>query len=99
MNVAPVATTLDETPFFVRANGEDVMGVITEPTGPPRNVSAFILTGGAYVGATNRNRVSVRIARELAAQGYHAVRMDYHGTGDSTGDFDLYPLHRPWSYD
>lgn len=99
MTVAPVATTLDETPFFVRANGEDVMGVITEPTGPPRNVSAFILTGGAYVGATNRNRVSVRIARELAAQGYHAVRMDYHGTGDSTGDFDLYPLHRPWSYD
>ena len=100
MTVAPVqATTLDETPFFVRANGEDVMGVITEPTGPPRNVSAFVLTGGAYVGATNRNRVSVRIARELAAHGYHAVRMDYHGTGDSTGDFDLYPLHRPWSYD
>jgi alpha/beta superfamily hydrolase len=99
MTVASPATTLDETPFFVRANGEDVMGIITEPTGPARNVSAFILTGGAYVGATNRNRVSVRIARELAAQGYHAVRMDYHGTGDSTGEFDLYPLHRPWSDD
>jgi alpha/beta superfamily hydrolase len=93
------ATTQQETPFFVRAGGEDIFGVLTEPPGEARNVAAIVLTGGAYVGATNRNRVSVRIARALAEHGYHAVRIDYHGVGDSTGDIDMYPLHRPWIED
>lgn len=91
-----LATTREETPFFVHAGGEDIFGVLTEPTAEPRGVAAFVLTGGAYVGATNRNRVSVRIARDLAAMGFHAVRMDYHGVGDSTGDIDTYPLDRPF---
>lgn len=93
------ATSEQETPFFVQAEGEDVFAVLTEPTAPPRGVAAIILSGGAYVGATNRNRVSVRMARELAARGFHAVRMDYHGVGDSTGEIDLYPLHRPFVAD
>jgi alpha/beta superfamily hydrolase len=93
------ATTEQETPFFVRADGEDVFAILTAPTAPARGVAAIILSGGAYVGATNRNRVSVRMARDLAARGFHAVRMDYHGVGDSTGEIDLYPLHRPFVAD
>jgi pimeloyl-ACP methyl ester carboxylesterase len=92
-------TTCEETPFFVHAGGEDVFGVLTEPTAEPRAIAALILTGGAFVGATNRNRVSVRIARDLAAIGFHAVRMDYHGVGDSTGDIDTYHLDRPFVED
>lgn len=93
------ATTREETPFFVHAGDEDVFGVLTEPTVEPRGVAALVLTGGAFVGATNRNRVSVRIARDLAAIGFHAVRMDYHGVGDSTGDIDTYHLDRPFVAD
>lgn len=92
-------TTREETPFFVHAGGEDIFGVLTAPTVEPRGIAALILSGGAYVGATNRNRVSVRIARDLAAIGFHAVRMDYHGVGDSTGEIDIYPLHRPFVED
>lgn len=90
------ATSAQETPFFVQAGGEDIFAILTAPTSEPRGVAAIILSGGAYVGATNRNRVSVRMARALAARGLHAVRMDYHGVGDSTGSIDLYPLHRPF---
>jgi pimeloyl-ACP methyl ester carboxylesterase len=92
-------TTREETPFFVHAGGEDIFGVLTAPTVEPRGIAALVLTGGAFVGATNRNRVSVRIARDLAAMGFHAVRMDYHGVGDSTGDIDTYPLDRPFVED
>ncbi len=92
-------TTRDETPFFVRAGGEDIFGVLTAPTTEPKGTAALILSGGAYVGATNRNRVSVRIARDLAAMGFHSVRMDYHGVGDSTGEIDTYPLHEPFVED
>jgi len=92
-------TTREETPFFVHAGGEDIFGVLSAPTAEPRGIAALVLSGGAYVGATNRNRVSVRIARDLAAMGFHAVRMDYHGVGDSTGDIDTYPLDRPFVED
>jgi alpha/beta superfamily hydrolase len=92
-------TTVDETPFFVRAGDEDVFAILTEPTEAPRGIAAIVLTGGAFVGATNRNRVSVRIARDLASRGFHAVRMDYHGVGDSTGDIDTYLLERPFTAD
>jgi uncharacterized protein len=98
--VSPAAGTSDETPFFVRSpDGEEIFGVVTDPTADPRGVAAFVLTGGAFVGATNRNRVSVRIARHLAGLGFHAVRMDYHGVGDSTGDIDTYTLDDPWVED
>ncbi len=90
------ATSAQETPFFVQADGEDVFAILTAPTSEPLGVAAIILSGGAYVGATNRNRVSVRMARSLASRGLHAVRMDYHGVGDSTGAIDLYPLHHPF---
>jgi pimeloyl-ACP methyl ester carboxylesterase len=97
--MSAVAGARDETPFYVRAEGEDVLAILTAPTGPPLGIAAVILTGGAYVGATNRNRVSVRLARRIAANGFHAVRMDYHGVGDSTGTLDTYPLDRPFVAD
>jgi pimeloyl-ACP methyl ester carboxylesterase len=85
-----------ERPFFVDASGEDLFGIVTEPQPMPRGAAVIILSGGAFVGATNRNRVSVRLAREVAALGYHGVRMDYHGVGDSTGELYEYRLDKPF---
>jgi alpha/beta superfamily hydrolase len=92
--VIRLATTHDETPFFYEAGGEVLFGIVTTPTREPKGIGAVILSGGSFIGATNRNRLSVRIARYLAALGYHAVRIDYHGVGESTGDFDEYSLER-----
>jgi dienelactone hydrolase len=47
----------------------------------------------------NRNRVSVRVCRELAALGVAAFRPDFHGAGDSTGPSEKLALDRPYSAD
>lgn len=91
-----IATTHDETPFFFRASGADVFGIVTAPTGDANGAAAVVLSGGAFIGATNRNRVSVRIARRAAALGYTGVRIDYHGVGESSGTIDDYELDRPF---
>ena len=97
--MSEAVTVWEETPFFVQASGEDVFGIVTEPTAPGKGVAVIVLSGGAFVGATNRNRVSVRLTRQLAARGYHGVRMDYHGVGDSTGELYEYRLDKPFVAD
>lgn len=92
------ATAGDERPVFFPAAGEDLFGIITEPTDKPKGVAVVLLTGGA-VPAPNRNRLSVKIARRVAALGYHALRLDYHGVGESTGELDSYRLDRPYADD
>jgi pimeloyl-ACP methyl ester carboxylesterase len=90
------ATTQDEVPFFFSSRGEDIFGILTEPTTAPKGVAAIILPGGAFIGATNRNRVSVRLARRLAGLGYHAARIDYNGVGESSGELPHYDLGDPF---
>jgi dienelactone hydrolase len=93
--VSEVATTSAERPVYFPAAGEDLFGIITEPTREPKGVALVLLAGGA-VPAPNRNRLSVRIARHVAALGYHALRLDYHGVGESTGEIDSYRLDQPY---
>jgi pimeloyl-ACP methyl ester carboxylesterase len=93
--VSAIATTANERPVFFPAAGEDLFGVITEPTTAAKGVG-LILLGGGDVPAPNRNRLSVRIARRVAALGYHSLRFDYHGVGESTGTTDRYLLDRPF---
>jgi pimeloyl-ACP methyl ester carboxylesterase len=95
--IAVAATAADETPFYVRADGNDVFAVLTEPVSAPEGVAAILLAGGAFVGGTNRNRSCVRIARALAARGRHAVRLDYRGVGESGGEIDTYSLREPFT--
>jgi alpha/beta superfamily hydrolase len=90
------ATSREEIPFFFGAAGEDVFGILTEPTAPPLGVAVVILSGGAFIGATNRNQLSVKLARRLSSLGFHAVRIDYHGVGESSGDFESYRLSEPF---
>lgn len=93
-----MATTHNERPVFFSAGAEDLFGIITEPTAEPRNVALILLTGGA-VPAPNRNRLSVRIARRVAALGFHTLRFDYRGVGESTGVTESYRLDRPFAED
>lgn len=90
-----VATTREERPVFFSAGGEELFGIITEPTAASNGIGLILLGGGA-VPAPNRNGLSVRIARRVAALGYHSLRFDYRGVGESTGVTDSYRLDRPF---
>jgi alpha-beta hydrolase superfamily lysophospholipase len=59
-----------------------LFGVLTEPRGGLRKATILMLNAGSihHVGP---HRLYVRLARELAAQGHPALRLDHEGLGDS----------------
>jgi len=88
-----------ERPVHFRAGPHTLFGVLTEPPNGGGDVGVVLAMGGAYVAAPNRNRLSVRMARALAAWGCRTIRFDYHGVGESTGTIDGYWLDRPFVED
>jgi pimeloyl-ACP methyl ester carboxylesterase len=82
---APAVSTEHERAAFVPVGDDAVLAVLTRPPGAPRGVAVVILPGGWTGTGTGRNRLLVRMGRQLAADGFHAVRFDYRGVGDSTG--------------
>lgn len=99
MSDATVHTMTSEVPVFFPAGDEQLFGVLTPPTGTPRGTGVIVLVGGAHIPGTNRNRLYVRLAQELAARGFHVMRFDYHGVGESTGTVSHYDLERPFVED
>lgn len=93
------ATTYDETPVFIPADGNEIFGLLTRPTAPSNGVCVVLLLGGVFSLSITRNRLSVKLARRLAAKGYHVFRMDFHGVGESTGAFEESKLGQPWVQD
>src|SRR5439155_658117 len=71
---------------FLPSRGEHIFGVWTRPTTAPNGIAAILLVGGIYGLSIGRNRLSVRLARTLASCGYHVMRLDLHGSGESTGE-------------
>jgi alpha/beta superfamily hydrolase len=88
-----------EVPLFFPAGGETLFGLLTEPVTEPNGSAVLILAGGATPVTTNRNRLSVRLCREVAHLGYHGFRLDYHGAGESTGVVEQMRLDRPFDTD
>jgi alpha/beta superfamily hydrolase len=93
--VSAVATSREERPVFFPAAGEDLFGIITEPTAKSNGIGLVLVPGG-IAGAPNRNGLSVRIARRIASLGYHTLRFDYHGVGESSGEIESYRLDQPF---
>ncbi len=94
------ASTLNEQPVFFPANKDTLFGIHTRPTGHDRGVGIVLVQGGDTVNVSlHRNRLAVRLARELAADGYHTIRFDYHGLGESTGQIKRLHLHHPFTDD
>ena len=96
--VTSVADPVEE-PVFFSAQSETLFGILTHPTAPANGSAVMILSGGATPVTTNRNRVSVRLCREVAALGYHGFRLDYHGAGESTGRVGGLMFSRPFRED
>lgn len=100
MSAPAPATTRDEVPVVFEAGGDALFGVITRPTTAARGIGVIgIIPGGGRPLGMNRNRLSVGLARTLAAEGFHAMRFDYHGIGESDGVVERFRLDEPFVVD
>lgn len=89
-----------EQPVRFAAGAHELFGVLTQPASVPScGVGVVVATGGAYIPAPNRNRLSVRLARRLAQAGFPVVRFDFRGVGESTGAISGYRLDQPFTED
>lgn len=76
------AATIIERPVFIDG-GIPLFGIVTEPpSGERRRRAVILLNPGAdfHVGAS---RLYVSLARRWAGRGYHVLRLDFGGIGDS----------------
>jgi len=85
-----------ETPVVFRSEDDDLFGIVRSPSSSPLATGVVILPGGRYAVSAGRNRVAVRLSERLAAVGYHVLRFDYHGVGDSSGTVGEFRLDRPF---
>lgn len=91
-----IATTDNEVLGVIPTAGAEIFAILTRPTVEANGWGVAILNGGANNPSMGRNRMSVDIARNMAAQGFHVVRFDYHGVGESTGQVAELRLDMPF---
>lgn len=89
----PVA---DEAVRWIEAGDETVLGVVTRPTTAPRGTGVVFLNGGHGGSSSGKNRIYTRMAAALADLGFHSVRLEWRGIGDSTGAVDEYVMDEPF---
>lgn len=88
-----------ETPAFFPAGDNVLFGILTQPVSPNGNRAVVVLSGGGSPTSLSRNRLSTRMCRLLSADGYMAMRFDYHGVGESSGEVGQFHLATPFSDD
>jgi alpha/beta superfamily hydrolase len=93
---AVLGNAYEETPVFLDTADGAIFGIVTRPRRGQGGTAVIVLPGGGTPLNTNRNRVSVRLCRSLASLGFTAFRMDYHGTGESSGAVDRFHLGHPF---
>lgn len=94
-----VATSRQETPVYFGHGAETLFGILTRPTGSERGEGVVLLYGGGYNMSANIDQFWARIARRVAAEGFHVLRFDHHGNGDSTGVVDAFDHRHPFDAD
>jgi len=83
-----------ETPIFIACGEEALFGILTAPAGEPNGLAALILWGSGGMPSFGQDQLRARIARRLAGRGYHALRIDYLGIGESTGTASIDDLSK-----
>jgi pimeloyl-ACP methyl ester carboxylesterase len=99
MSTPTAATSMEETPVFFHAGEDLLFGMLTTPLTNPRGIAVVMLSGGGTPLSTNVNGLSVRMCRQIATQGFHGFRFDYHGVGESGGTPDRFHLGAPFVTD
>ena len=91
-------TASHERPVFFPSGDEMSFGILTEPA-EPRGIGVISLAGAVHVPSANRNRIWVHLNRRLAADGFHALRLEYAGTGESSGPGTPFRRDKPRTND
>jgi pimeloyl-ACP methyl ester carboxylesterase len=86
----------EEVPRWFQAGDETVLSVLTRPIAPARDVGVIFLNGGHGGSSAGKNRVHTRMADDLARRGFHSLRVEWHGIGDSTGEIDEFVMDDPF---
>ena len=92
----PEATSSEETPMFFIAGENLLFGVFTRPTARPLGVALISAAGGMRGTSMGRNRLMVRLSRQAARRGFHGLRFDYHGVGESAGPAQSFSMEAPY---
>ncbi len=72
-----------------------LIGVLTEPDSPPGDDRpAVVFSNAGLIHRIGPNRVYVKLARSLGKQGYHVLRFDLSGVGDSLPRLDHMPVEQ-----
>jgi len=93
---APVVTTRSEKPVYFSSGDETLFGILTEPVVAPRGVAVILIYGGGHNVSAHVGQLWTRMARRVAADGFHALRYDHHGNGDSTGRAEVFDHRTPF---
>jgi pimeloyl-ACP methyl ester carboxylesterase len=71
-------------PFFFKSQGDNLFGIY-HPAADVMSRKAIVICPPVYAEYFRTYRVIARIADGWARKGYHVLRFDYFGTGDSSG--------------
>jgi len=84
----PAMKDLIEKPFFYEIEDSRVFAVHHAPISPEKDRGLGLVFCAPFAEeAAIAQKICVDFARKLAKQGYHVLRFDYRGCGDSGGDF------------
>ena len=76
---------VDEAPIFLQAGSEHLFGVVNQSRGAKSGVGVLCLHAASMEFSSHRNGTWARLCRRLADDGAVTLRMDFHGTGESSG--------------
>lgn len=79
---------LPESALFFANGSYRLFGVLHRPAPALARGRGFVFCYPCFEEKLWTHRVFVSLARELAAHGYHVLRFDFMGHGDSDGDFE-----------
>jgi len=85
-------------PFFFDPPDEELFGIHHPPAAGGARGWGVVLCGPWGYEALVLHRVLFQLATRLAASGFHVLRFDYFGTGDSAGSVEVGELRR-WTRD
>jgi uncharacterized protein len=76
---------MKESVLNFHCEGQPLVGILAEPDGTPAEVGVLIIVGGPQYRVGSHRQFTL-LARDLAANGFAALRFDYRSMGDSPGE-------------
>lgn len=86
----------EERLVFFPSGGNTLAGIHAVPDQPNGRTVLMPWGSGAYP-SSGRNRIRARLARTIAKEGFHTLRFDYTGVGESGGDYQIPDMAKPYS--